>query len=586
MTDPVDWKGLLTGGTEPTGPEPIPAGTLENFEGRTFIDPTTGSSGILRTRIDRGTGRRVYWFVAPNDPTGRALDLGASPTLLDPTTRELFTFAPTGNVLSAGKASESDLDRFFPTERGVGALGTTGSAPAWTSTREAAELQNQWNVAESKRQEALAAGNTAEQNRWQAEQDRLDRLWQEGQTRFAQEFQTAEREAGQEFSAEQNVLAQEAALKRERLGVLSNLVQSFVGAQSQARETLANLQPKPFQFAATSGGVAPFGVTPQQGFETQLQQFAGQAVPTVDPNASPEALQGVINQLTGVQGPQAPQGFGMAGGGTVPFGPTPQVRRVGEAGPETMVVDERGVTILPFDIGPGHPGFQAGGAVGFPFSPVPFNRESLLPSLTTSGLFPSFQGQNLPRGKLLPGGQEGRTTSSLAGFSGTVGFDRPFLENLGVRPQFLSRVGSPEVFFADPNTPGQFRLVTDTAGQGATGMIQPGAVTEVSDISQFGTLGGTAIGGNELLESLARVRETPTTATRFSAPIFEPTTGVMMPHPATVPSELNRLRLTNPTGFNLMLSAYESAGVPGNAVLNIMQQSLPFGQARGVVGLN
>ncbi len=52
-----------------------------------------------------------------------------------------------------------------------------------------------------------------------------------------------------------------------------------------------------------------------------------------------------------------------------------------------------------------------------------------------------------------------------------------------------------------------------------------------------------------------------------------------------VASQLNKLRLTNPNAFNLLLSAYEMAGEPAMAVLSTMQAALPFGRERGTIGL-
>ena len=431
------------------------------------------------------------------------------------------------------------------------------AAPAFSGTQAGIQFQNDLAVAEAKRQEALAAGDLTEARKWEAEVTRIQN----------------------EFDAEQNRLAEEGANIRNRLGSLTSLIQSQLAAKTDVFNTLGNLAPDQFKFAAMAGGIAPFGTTPQQGFVSAGQSFLDTPTPQFDPSSLP-SIESAIAGLTGVQAPQAPQTFGapqiqgMAGGGTVPFGST-QVRRVGENGPETMVVDQRGVTILPFDIGAGTPGFQEGGAIGFPFQPIEFQPESLLPALTTSGI---FQQGTIPRGNI-------QADQSIAGFSGGLGFPSNFFNNMGIRPQFFSKFGSPETFFRDPNTPGQFRLVTDTGEGSATGAIQPRSVVQVADTAQFGTLGGTAIGFNELRDQLAQVGGRPSRFTQFSAPLIEPTTGTLLPAPFTVAREMNQLRVTNPTAFNLLLNAYELAGQPASSVLSTIQAALPFGQARGAVGL-
>jgi hypothetical protein len=533
----------------PPEEEEVDTSDLDALVGRTLLDLDTNFFGIVRRRTDRRTGRLVYWLSDPN--SGRAQDLRTGATLVDPNTRAVtnVSTSTTGSaadsiVTSGGKLSEADVRRLFGEEEDGGG----GSAPSFASTQ-AAQTQ-------------------------------------------AEEFERGERIAGQEFSAEENRLAEEAALKRGRLSTLTDLIQSFVASQSQARDTLANLQPDPFRFAAVAGGIAPFGVTPQQGFTEQLQQFASAPAPTADPNASLPSIESAIQGLTGASVPLSPATFGAAEGvviemargadGGYSAAPLPfdvQARLVGEnpdgtvnRTTEVMITSSQGTAIIPLGKGAQDGGF-------FPFQPIPFTRESLLPALTTSGIFQ--EGQNIPRGRMLP-------DQSIAGFAGMGGHSRSFLENLGVSPRFISPFGQNEIFFRDPNTPGQFRLVTDRPqlGGSATGQIQPGSVVQVSDLGQFGTLRNErfGIGANELRDQSAMVRDVPP-FTRFSAPLFEPTTGTMLPAPFMVASEMNRLRLTNPGAFNLLLSAYESAGMPAMSVLSTIQQALPFGQARSAVGL-
>ena len=404
----------------------------------------------------------------------------------------------------------------------------------------------------------------------------------------AEAFARSEREAGQEFSAEERRLAEEGANRRDRLGALTRLIEGFLGQQSQARDTLANLQPDPFRFAAVAGGIAPFGATPQQGFQQQLQQFAGASVPQFDPSGSAASLDPIIAQLTGAQAPQAPQEFGFAEGGTIEMAkgadgtfsvapsPAATARLVGEgrhgeglaAGTaEVMIVTPQGTTVLPLSSG-----MAEGGAIGFNFDPIKFDASTLLPALGTSGIFSDFP--SIPRGR--PG---------LAGGLGAGQRGVPFsqrgigiLEQMGIQPGLIRFGDETSVFFRNPE--GQLERFRDTGAFLNAGFDR-------ANVTRF------APGTKEGFDFAAPFRgrpdiptEAPSPFTKFSAPIVEPTTGTLLPAPFTVASQLNKLRLTNPAAFNLLLSAYTSAGVPAMAVLSGIQSALPFGQARGNIGLN
>lgn len=406
-----------------------------------------------------------------------------------------------------------------------------------------------------------SATTQAERDRLQLQRDQLDLQKQQLQ------FEIDDAEAGRVLTREEGALDREALLKRERLGVLSSLISDFVGAQSQARTTLANLQPDQFAFAAAKGGITPFGTTPQQAFTQELQQTAGAPVPTIDPNASAQGLQAAINQLVGTQAPTAPTGFGggLAGGGTIPFGST-QVRRVGERGPETMVVSTEGVTILPFDIGPGHPGFQTGGSL---FNPVPFDQETLEPALA-----PLFSGL----------GQTAFTrpfTVQPTGETQVPSFGN--LATFGIKPRILRDLGGGGIWVIGDD--GVARHLTNPA---ALADIDPKNIIQATpdEIQKLATGGfGTSISQLPPGVGSAVPGVTPSAFTKFSSPIIEPTTGIMLPAPFAVAEQLNRLRVAKPFEFNLLLSAYKSAGVPVDAILGGVQSSLSFGQERGAVGL-
>ncbi len=514
-------------------------GDLSGLVGNVFGETSSGFIGILQS-VKSGVTNRIVGYKLVNESgqsfklnegmqlgstTGRSFDLGSSgaaglPALV--------------GITGTGSLSEAQFNRLT----GGGGGGAARSAPAFRST---------------------AAGLQAEQA-FQAEQDRINR-----------EFTVEQDRLNREAIAEQNRLAEEAALKRGRLSTLTDLIQSFVGAQSQARDTLANLQPDPFRFAAVAGGIAPFGVTPQQGFQQQLQQFASAPAPTADPNASLPSIESAIQGLTGANVPLSPQVFGatppgLAAGGTVAPSAQPQSFLVGEKGPEVMTVTAQGVQVTPLA-----GGMQEGGAIGFPFQPIQFDKETLLPALGTSGIFDAAGFSQFPTVKTTTGG-----VRTAPGGLGPLA-----LGNLGIQPSLVRDVSNKQIFFIDQ--------------QGVRHAIQSPA-----DFTKFGFNAADVLELTpQTIQSIAPERGAmlgpdfqvpiPTTQpspfTRFSAPIIEPTTGTLLPAPFQVASQMNRLRLTNPTAFNLLLSAYEAAGVPAGAVLGGIQASLPFGQERTSTGL-
>ncbi len=430
-----------------------------------------------------------------------------------------------GNFTGVDLASSSQQS-FLSGQTG----GDTGSAPSFASTQ-AAQTQA----------EAFAKAQAEADRKFRAEQDRL----------------------AIEARAEQDRLAEEAALKRGRLSTLTDLIQSFVASQAQARDTLANLQPDPFRFAAVSGGIAPFGVTPQQGFQQQLTDFASAPVPTADPNASLPSIESAIQGLTGASVPLSPQvfgGAGLAGGGTVPAPfDVMSARLVGEGGPEVMITGPQGVTILPLGKGAQEGGF-------FPFSPIEFDKETLLPALGTSGIFGSLGFSGIPQ------------TGPAKNFGGAR---LPILSTLGIQPQLIQNSVNRQTFFIDEQ--GRTRFIPDPAASG----VNTGDIVRLSG-PEFQSLYGSVQHGPHITGEFSPPVPTGQASafTKFSAPIVEPTTGTLLPAPFTIASQLNKLRLTDPFTFNLLLSAYQSAGVPAVDVLATVQQALSFGQARQNIGLN
>ncbi len=521
---------------------------LSGLAGTAFIESTSGFLGVLQPVKSGVSGAIVGYKLVSQDGqsfklssgmqlvsgTGRSFDIGSSGTSGLPA---LVGFGSTGQL------TEAQFNRL------TGGGGAGRAPPSFPSTQAAQTQAETFAREQAQRDAAIAAQAATLAAERAAEQDRLDR----------------------EFREEQNRLAEEAALKRGRLSTLTDLIQSFVASQSQARDTLANLQPDPFRFAAVAGGIAPFGVTPQQGFTEQLQNFASAPAPTADPNASLPSIESAIQGLTGAQVPLAPQTFGLAGGGTVAPSAQPQSFLVGEKGPEVMTVTAQGVQVTPL-VG----GMQEGGAIGFPFEPIEFDRSTLLPALGTSGIFGSLGFESLPASRLGSSGIASGGNVQVEG--GEIGFGTT-LSRLGIAPRLVRNATTGAIFFRNPS--GELQHLSPTAFRQAGIDISDVVNLNATEISRLGSFGADL---HQAPPPFSATQQ-PSPFTKFSQPIVEPTTGTLLPAPFMVAEDLNQLRVNQPFKFNLLLSAYRSAGVPVEAVLGSLQSSLSFGQERGSVGL-
>ena len=185
-----------------------------------------------------------------------------------------------GTFTGVDLASSSQQKFLSEQAGGIGSTGGAGRAPPVFSSTQAAQTQaEEFARAQADRDAAIAAQAAVDRRRFDEEQAEADR----------------------QAVAEQNRIAQEAAAKRERLGVLSDLIQGFISAQQGARETLATLAPDPFALAAGINLMPFFGTTPQQAFQGTLENFVNQPIPQVGPNATlPQIGQAINTATTGV----------------------------------------------------------------------------------------------------------------------------------------------------------------------------------------------------------------------------------------------------------------------------------------------
>ncbi len=501
--------------------------TLGQFEGTRVTDANDPTfTGTLRATSGGG------WVIDAGGTPRRQRRLDSTMALVT-TAGRLLVFGRGFSIAEDRQLSQSELKAFF--DPGVGG---TDSAPSFASTQ-AAQTQ-------------------------------------------AEEFARGQAELSRQADIDAAALREKGTNLRDRLGALSRLIESFMSSQAQARDTLANMQPDAFSFAAVAGGIAPRGVTPTQAFTAQNQQLASAPLPQFDPTSTP-SIESAIQGLQGVAAPQIPQGFGMAGGGTVPTPfSTLSARLVGEnpdgtVNPttEVQITGPQGVTILPLGKGAAEGGI-------FPFKPMDIDFETAFPTLGRTGVFSEFS--QFPQTARTPGGS--LRFSNMGGFAGR---GAEFLQTLGVRPTLISQAGGEGGIFFRNQGSNELQRIASPQAFGDFG-FRSGDVTALSP-QTIQEMGFTF--GNTLQDIPPVSTERPSMFTPLSVPIIEPTTGTPLPNPSTVASELNRLRLTEPATFNVLLNAYENAvtgsgqnaGFSAMNVLAIMQAALPFGQERTLTGL-
>lgn len=470
-----------------------------------------------------------------------------------------------GKAITVGGDGQVTGTRSLPQDWWLGEAGGGGGGyapPAYMSTQPAQEAQfaHDQNMANLNAQLAEAKA----QNDWTRQRD-LELLILKEQ----QDFADAQRVAGEKFQADQQALAEEAMLKRERLGVLQNLVEGFLQSQQRATEFLHSLQPDAFRFAAAAQGMPVMGTTPQEGYAGVLEEYIQRPAPSMDPNAPLSAIESGIESIMGQQFPLQPDifGRGMAAGGTVPMGASGTFL-VGEKGPEVMDVTPLGVTVRPLS-----GGFQYGGGVDFDISSIMAGLAPLYASLGFSNI-PTVTRRG-PRGSLYfnPPGESGFASG------------RDYLEALGIRPNLVRLPPAPGV-----------------RGRHHTYYVEDGTLRHIQNAEDFERMGfnwgGIINLSNRAMEDYGwtigdPLTEAPEFAPRPVGPMstmpfatIEPTSSAPLPTPFKTAYEMRRLAATNPDLANLALGAYDfRRGIPRGAFQTAMETYTPRGVQRPLIGL-
>lgn len=367
--------------------------------------------------------------------------------------------------------------------------------------------------------------------------------------------QAARDQAQNEFTAKQNELDRAQEERWNRLKLLSDRVAQFQSDQSRARETLAGLQGDPFRFAAALSGQATIGTTPTEAFRNQLTQYSSLQAPQIAPDAPLAAIDQAIQGLGQQQGPQAPPVFGMAGGGTInggmQFGTQKRAVMLGEGtgtGAEIGIIDPQmggGITeVIPL---------SGGAQTGMTFDPR--SLQTIAPYLYGSG--------GIPRQTQVPG--YGSYSSGASA------------QNLGYNPALIRDVSTGKIFHRSGNN---LSWITSPEDFNRFGFRQSDIFNVApGELNMFGNEGSPLTSYDPTAQS---------TASAFgpaSSFFTEPTTGAVLPQPYKIARKLEELKLTQPDIYNLILSAYSSAGFGLDTLESQRQNALPRGGQRTLIGL-
>jgi hypothetical protein len=402
------------------------------------------------------------------------------------------------------------------------------------------------------------------------------------------------------FREDQQQAAEEAQLKLQIISGANQLAAQRSQQVQQARQLLAQtLGQDVIQGAALLQGGLGFGTTPNEAFRGQLQGFAETPTVGFDVNAPTPALQGQVDALREqVQGgpPQQPV-IGFKHGGELPLNKEATIL-VGEAGPEILDIGKGKLRVRPVDATA-----QFGGSFGFGPAPSfggefgtgfePTQAERTLTPLTPGNAFgpgasresiaavaaPLFQhlGFNtVPFGVRRRGVLRPLSLRNAGGDLSQMGLSFAGLNALGVNPR-LFRFGT-GVYFRD----------------------REGNLQKFRDMEQFDELGfrrtditQVAPSGTELAGLRAEIADAPVitgrpitgeASTGFSAesaaPIFSPTTGLLLPNPAQFASLL-RPGVLDPLARSAIASLYQDANISPEALAEGALAFTPTGTATG-----
>lgn len=186
----------------------------------------------------------------------------------------------------------------------------------------------------------------------------------------AEAFAAAEAEKNRVFTAEQNEANRLQAERDSKLNLARSLATTAMGEKGRAQERAVEGAGKDIfkRLAFMRGQQVPTGPTPVDIFKQGQMETATQQIPDLPANVSDEALESALAKLQAMgQAPDEPT-FGFAHGGEMSPGTGAKAVRVGEEGPETLILRPDGsIEVVPevasaangLQIGDVGPGFSS-----------------------------------------------------------------------------------------------------------------------------------------------------------------------------------------------------------------------------------
>ena len=518
------------GGEEPSG--------LDELLGQILVDAGSGTQGILKTRTDRRTGQRVYWL----SEDGRAFNLGPSPTLMSPSTFQLYTLTPMGTAMSGGKASQFQLEQFGFLE-GAGAAGSTYHPPAWRPGEQQMEQQ-------------------ALQHR--IDQDQADLAW--AKEEFGRAQAAEDRRAMEYAQLQMNMLEKRLENDRRTLAYQMGMQErgTLISEKAETGRELMRLGPDPFHQAAILGGGVQRGITPQQTVVGQAQAFMKQPLPQVSMDMDVAQLEQALSQMQ-KQGMTQPQiggfGIGMAQGGVIEMEQKDGAFSMKPATEKTVLVGD-GAGIIPGVTEALTVGTNERGAFSVKVTPIVGTAQGGMEMSVLQGLSPlytDFAKMPYPgREGLLAGVPRAATTPlGLVSYGSRDPFSMHGLSALGAmgyQPSLMRFGGGPGVFYRDPTT-GELqhvgsRDIFEGSGFNWQDVVQAGEGTRES--FTFGSpltsplSAGQTQGEGGAFGSLGTI-------------LMEATTGAILPAIHKIARQLAQWKAAGDYRYDMALSAYGNA---------------------------
>ena len=407
----------------------------------------------------------------------------------------------------------------------------------------------------------------------------------------AQEQMAFEREqsaANRKFQAEQEALSRQTQERMNRLRDLNDLIKEAMGNQQSAKETKFAYRNDEFALAGTFSAQGPRGVTPVVAARNELQNYINQPIPTVGPNATLPQINQAITQVPG----QVPVtgGFGMAGGGMLPMAPQgappmmPQAPQMGTTkvatligeGPNTII--EPGTEVAITDKAQGTTEIiplMGGAATG-----------ATLPQLPTApSTYGAIEDLYRPFGfKNIPLYHNYGQNQGYAGGYVMRGASPDQFSAMGYRPTLIQQAGTHGVYYRDP-TSGTLRPFSTKAFEGSG--FDYRNVQNVSP-EQFKAMGPI---GELVRDRLPDIGPDTGNYGPSTTPMFTPY-NQLLPNPSYVSQELLDAYNSDPIAWQNYVSAYGSAVGPSGEPMGMTEEQLlararaplPTGVPRQVLG--